>query len=353
MNPEFNSSNCFGRFLLIAFLPFAFVVFLLLNYLNFFNFANVTAHTFYIVLIIFLIFLFFIPHNAFIVVCKINAHFNITRTEFEKNLEKTALTIEGKTKSVLSVRDFLEEYFKNIRNNNFAKIASSTFPMLGILGTFIAIAISMPDFSVSSSKELDMQISKLLSGVGTAFYASIFGILLSLIWTFFERLGLSSIEQLTLSLENIYSKYIWSQKELLKFKYDQKALFDNQFLNVLKETFNLNLIREINKEHLESYEKILQKSQEGLKSIEKSLINSANLLNHTIEKLNQTKESANALVNIDRNLKEFNKSAKDLKNLLESFDNGLDRALTTIDKELANAVSHISQMVESVKELKK
>ncbi len=30
---------------------------------------------------------------------------------------------------------------------NFAKIGTSTFPMLGILGTFIAIAISMPDFT--------------------------------------------------------------------------------------------------------------------------------------------------------------------------------------------------------------
>ncbi len=59
-------------------------------------------------------------------------------------------------------------------------MASSLFPLLGILGTFTAIAVSMPDFSISDTDTLDKQISILLSGIGTAFYASIFGIFLSL-----------------------------------------------------------------------------------------------------------------------------------------------------------------------------
>ncbi len=56
---------------------------------------------------------------------------------------------------------------------NFAVVATSLFPMLGILGTFTAIAISMPDFSIDDMGSLDKQISILLSGIGTAFYASI------------------------------------------------------------------------------------------------------------------------------------------------------------------------------------
>ncbi len=346
------SSNCFGRFLLIAFFPFLFVLFLGVNYFGIINLTNISAHTFYIIVVIFLIFLLFIPHNAFISVCKIKSQFSVTRNELEKNLEKTALEIEGKKKSILSVRDFLEDYFKNVRNDNFAKVASSTFPMLGILGTFIAIAISMPDFTVSSSKELDREISTLLSGVGTAFYASIFGIFLSLWWTFFERLGLSRIEQLTLSLEDIYSKYIWSERELLKFKYNQKAIQDNELIRALKDTFNLDFIKDINREHLTSYEKIIESTKSGLKEVESALNNSTKLLVSSIDKLNVAQNSIEAKVSLESNLKEFNKNAKELQKLLESFDNGLDNSLKKIDHELAIAVEHISSMVDSISKIK-
>ncbi len=349
---ESGTSNCFGRYLLLAAIPFLFILFLAANFYGFLNIITINSHTFYIVSSIFIIFLFFIPHNAFIAVCKIKSQFSVTKNELEKSLEKTALTIEGKTKSVLSVRDFLEEYFKNIRNDNFAKIASSTFPMLGILGTFIAIAISMPDFTVSNSKELDREISKLLAGVGTAFYASIYGIFLSLWWTFFERLGLSRIEQLTIALEDIYSKYIWSQKELLKFQYSQKAAFDNEFIRALKETFNLDFIKDINKEHLKSYEKIIELSQSGLGKIEQSLKSSSKELIDTIDKLNISKESIEAKVALERNLKEFNRNAQELQKLLESFDNGLDNALIKIDKELAKSVEHIAKIAEITKNIK-
>ena len=346
------SSNCFGRYLTIAFVPFLFVLFLGLNYFGLINLTHISTHTFYIIAVIFIIFLLFISHNAFISVCKIKSQFSVTRNELEKSLEKTALTIENKTKSVLSVRDFLEDYFKNVRNNNFAKVASSTFPMLGILGTFIAIAISMPDFTVSSSKELDTEISTLLSGVGTAFYASIFGIFLSLWWTFFERLGLSSIEQLTLSLEEIYTQYIWSERELLKFKYNQKAILDNELIRALKETFNLDFIKDINREHLTSYEKIIESTKSGLGEVENALKNSTKDLTTSIDKLNISQNSVDAKLSLESNLSEFNRNAKELQKLLESFDNGLDNSLKKVDHELAAAVEHISSMVDSISKIK-
>ena len=344
------TGNCFGRYLLIALLPTLFVLFLGLNLFNIIHLINIHTHTFYITFGIYLIFLLFIPHNAFIAVCKIKSQFDVTRNELEISLEKSALTIEGKTKSVLSVRDFLEEYFKNVRNDNFAKIAASTFPMLGILGTFVAIAISMPDFTANNTQELDSEISKLLAGVGTAFYASIFGIFLSLLWTFFERLGLSAIEKITLALEDLYRNNIWSKKELLKFKYNQKALMENEFINTLKSTFNLDFIKSINKEHLESYEKIITLTNSTLGSLENSLKKSALEIEETVAKITSAHDTLEARLVLEENLAEFNKSARELQQLLSSFDNGLDRALHSIDSELAAAVKHIEEMVKIVKE---
>ncbi len=346
------SQSCFGRFFLIAILPLIFVLFMGANFFGLVNILNIHSETFYIIAVIFIIFLFFIPHNAYVVECKIKNQFDVTKNELEKSLDNTALTIEGQTKSVLSVRDFLEDHFKSIRNDNFAKIASSVFPMLGILGTFIAIAISMPDFTVSSSKQLDIEISKLLSGVGTAFYASIFGIFLSLLWIFFEKLGLSKIERHTIALEDIYSKYIWSQKELLKFKYNQKAILDNEFIRVLKETFNLDLIKEINKEHLKSYENIIEQTSKGLKDIENSLIIQSKNLERVAKNLEQSRNSVEATNNLEQNIEEFNKSAKELRLMLEHFDSGMDSAFVKIDTQLANALEKLSDAVESVKSLK-
>ncbi len=349
MNSKANSF-CFGNLFIVAFIPTLIVAIIGADYFHLINIVNISSHSFYIILAIYIIFLLFIPHNAFVASCKFNSSLNVTRTELEKSLEKTAITIGNKSKSVMNVRDFLEEYFKNIRNDNFAKVAPSTFPMLGILGTFIAIAISMPNFDVNSSKELDHQISILLSGVGTAFYASIFGIFLSLLWTFFERYGLTRIEELTASLEDIYSKYIWSQKELLKFQYEQKTLFEDEFIKHLREIFNLDFIKDINREHLNSYEKIIDKTKLGLKEIENSLTYANDKLVNSIEKLSSAKDGIDALNSLKENIDEFNRSSKELKELLESFDNGLDSALNKVDKELAKAVYHIKEMVETIKE---
>jgi len=67
--------------------------------------------------------------------------------ELQKNIKNNSLTIFDETKSTINIEDFISDYYKTFRNDNYASIASSLFPMLGILGTFTAIALSMPDFS--------------------------------------------------------------------------------------------------------------------------------------------------------------------------------------------------------------
>ncbi len=351
-NPSSNSCSTFLRFIVIAFLPTLFLAFIYLNYFNIISIGNVSKEIVYITSFIYLIFLLFIPHNAYIAECKIKSKLHQLTTALDAEIEQTSITIKNKRKSVLNIREFLQTYFSNVRNDNFAKIATSTFPMLGILGTFIAIAISMPDFTVSDTKELDKEISALLSGVGTAFYASIFGIFLSLLWSFFERYGLSKIEQLSNSIENIYKNAIWSKQELLKFQYEQKSILENNFTKSLKEIFNLDFIKEINKEHLQNYEKIMAQTQKGLKDIEDSLVKTSNYLSYNLQELKDTKQALEAQRNIQQNLAVFNKSANELKELLLSFDDSLDTALIKIDSELAKSVGQIEKVTKMVKELK-
>jgi len=136
------------------------------------------------------------------------------------------------------------------------------------------------------------------------------------------------------------------------FQYDHKHIIENEFTKSLKDIFNLDFIKDINKEHLESYEKIIGKTQNGLKDIENSLVQTSNILIHNIKQLDTSSNSIEAKKSLEENLEQFNHSAKELKNLLTSFDNVLDIALMKIDNELADSVMHIEQIVKSVKELK-
>ncbi len=55
---------------------------------------------------------------------------------------------------------------------------------------------------------LKAEITKLLGGVGTAFYVSIYGIFLSIWWTFFEKFGMSKFQQLSYKIKERYKIFI-------------------------------------------------------------------------------------------------------------------------------------------------
>lgn len=74
----------------------------------------------------------------------------------------------------------------------------------------------MPNFSSSDTAALEQEIALLLSGVGTAFYVSIYGIFLALWWMFFEKFGKSKIERLLNRQKNSTSGFFGQKKSLIK-----------------------------------------------------------------------------------------------------------------------------------------
>lgn len=328
-------------------LPLLFVVALVAGYLGYIPF-KVEIHTLITVTFIFIIFLFFIPHNASYASCQIAKNFIPMEEDLQEGLRRNALTIMGKTKSTLSVRDFMEEYFKDIRDDNYAKVASSIFPMLGILGTFIAIAISMPDFTVSSGEKLDKEISILLSGVGTAFYASIYGIFLSLWWIFFERRGLAKIEKQIIALEELYRGKIWTKSELIKHEHMESELKDQKIIKTLKETFNIDFIKDTNLQYMNQYQKMVEDTNKSFLLITKHLKEASEDLRETLEKLGDKKESLRAEEAMRRDMESFVRVTRDLHEALEHFDDSVERNLEKIDYELASAIERLGRMTETI-----
>ncbi len=262
MNLNQNKISSSPRYFTILLLPLLFFLSLLAAYLGQLP-LKIEIHTLIIIGFILFIFIFFIKHNAWYSFCKFKNSFEDILSSVENYLAKNQLSINNQTKSFGNIEIFFDDYVKQIRNDNFASVASSVFPTLGILGTFIAIAISMPDFSVQSQDALNKEITILLSGVGTAFYASIYGIFLSLLWIFFEKRGLSKIQDNIFNEIQTYKNKIWTNEEisLLSIIENQnntkeltnklQIVMSSSYVEQLDKVSNekLNTIKTLNEEH--------------------------------------------------------------------------------------------------------
>jgi len=299
MTSKKDSKYCLANFIVISTIPILFFLSLIAGYLGVIH-LNVPIHSISIIAFILFVFLLFISHNANYSVCKMKLDYHKMELQLNKKLKENTLKINNNSKSILDIDKFLQKYYLNIRNDNFVSVASSIFPMLGILGTFTAIAISMPNFSVTDTKALDNEISILLSGIGSAFFASIYGILLSLIWTYFEKRGLSKIDKYFQEIKTNFEDKIYSDEELLLYKYTQKDINEDKFVTTLKETFNLEFVKELNQLHLDSLKDIMNETNRNF--------------NHTIQNVNIASK------NIQVSSKELDNTISKIENLKDSFE---------------------------------
>jgi biopolymer transport protein ExbB/TolQ len=342
-------TSCFSHSLAILLIPFLFITGLVLAYFGIFS-LKVEAHTLTIVIFIFIVFSYFVKHNANYAICHMKNSFTHMEEQLHAALRENELTMMGKTKSTLEIKDFIAEYYTDIRNDNFARVAPSVFPMLGILGTFIAIALSMPDFTVQDTGALDREISLLLSGIGTAFYASIYGILLSLLWTYFEKRGMAKVDKQIYDLEKIYKERIWKKSELIKHQHMQSELKDQKIVQTLKETFDMGFIKELNEQYLKNFTSIMHETTSSFTQLTIHMKEASSQLHQTLDRIDDKNESVNAVSIMLENMSSFNINAHNLQKSMNRFDQSVDHTFTMIDKELAQSVQKLTSFTRVVSE---
>lgn len=349
---ENSKSSCIMQFIAILFLPLLFLVGLVLGYVGVIP-LKVELHTLVIVAFIFVVFSSFIKHNANYTACHMRGSFRYMEEELQSALKENALKIMDKTKSTLNVNDFIVAFYKEMLNDNFARVAPSVFPMLGILGTFIAIAISMPDFTVQDLTALDQEISILLSGIGTAFYASIYGIFLSLLWTYFEKRGNAKVDKNIFDLEKLYEGRVWKESELIKHRHMQSELKDQELIQTLHETFNMNFIKDLNEQYLKNFTKVIEETSKSFTEVTTHMLSASEHLNTTLEKIRRQEESINAELVMKENIEAFNRSAQNLHQSLERFDGTVDHTFEKIDGEMGKAIEKLTAFTHMISEQNK
>ena len=351
MNTLQANVNCSPNFIVIAILPLLFFVTMIAGYMNVIP-LNIPIYTLVYIGFIFFVFLLFIRHNANFAACKMRGgQLNMEHSLKEELLSKS-LTLNDKSKSILDIDTFLNKYYIDIRNDNFVTVASSVFPMLGILGTFVAMAISMPNFSASSTNALDSEISILLSGVGSAFFASIYGIFLSLLWTYFEKRGLSKIDDYFQSIESLFASHVWTSDELTIHQHSKGDLEDNRFLSALKETFDLQFIKEINQQQMEAFKQVMHESDRNFRHLADTLRHISTDIQESLSVIDQSTTAIDARNHIEKQLHEFTLATGSLEKSTKMFsaqmDNSLNRTFEKIDSEIGDIVIKLADFAVHV-----
>lgn len=309
------NSNCGMRLFFLLSLPLLLLLFAIGGYLKLINF-NIEMHSIVMIGFIFVIYTFFMFHNAYFASCKLRKHFRSLKIGLLEFINKNLLEIAGYSKSNGSLNEFMDALAKKMRNENFASVAAGIFPTLGILGTFISIAISMPDFTSHTSEVLEREISTLLGGVGTAFYVSIYGIFLSIWWIFFEKTGLSKFQKDVRTITEETKDMFW-QKEEIEQTYFRKSMENFEKLNAVFDTFTsqefLNNLNDTIAQRMNVFEKIIAHEQDASMKV-------AEILQESTLQLQTISRHQNDLsFSLAELIKRFESFSQELKHNDESF----------------------------------
>lgn len=152
-------------------------------------------------------------------------------TQVWKDYQESFIEFNGGKKTDEFSYDYFNEKHLLSANTNLRLINSipATLVGFGILGTFIGLTYGISNFQTSSTEEIKNSIEVLLSGMGTAFVSSIYGMLLSLVFTFFEKVQVNSLHNSIHSLcYNLDKKFKISKEDerTIELKRQERLLND-------------------------------------------------------------------------------------------------------------------------------
>ncbi len=344
-------NKCGLRLVWLVLVPLFLFLFSIAGFIGIVNF-NIKIHSVVMMGTIFIIYLFFMRHNAYFAACSFRKNFMGVKNQLIVYMNKNLLSIAGVEKTNASFDDFLADMSKTLRNENFSSVAAGVFPTLGILGTFISIAVSMPDFSVQTSQLLEEEISKLLGGVGTAFYVSIYGIFLSLWWIFFEKTGTSRFQNDVHKIKESTKNFFWGKEEIEQ-TYFKKSMENFEKLNSVFDAISSeDFITSMNKtlaQRVSIFEKIIEHEQDATIKVSKILEQALHQQESVVQRQQRLGDTLKIIVekfelfvmNLEEQNIHFNKS----NNLLKAEFSQVTLIAETLSKstlKLSESLSNVS-----------
>lgn len=328
-------------------LPILGYLFVVLGYVDIINF-KVGLHTLIMMGLILAVALLFACHSAELAYAKLTKQVVYFKACLKDFIMANLIEVNGKKKSNASFDEFLENYTRNLRNDNLSNVGTGVFPMLGILGTFISIAISMPSFSSTHTIGLEKEIAILLNGVGTAFYVSVYGIFLALWWMFFEKLGITKFQKFVHEQRSISREFFWQKNEL-----------EQNFMSMTSKHFEdirIVFARISNEEFFKNLENVVDtkfNSYKNLQDLEQKIISEAQVrIDQNLRLLGKAglKQEEFLKVNSDifKAISEFSTGIRDVE---MKFSKQYNRLNDINSERIVALEKNISRLEETLKEI--
>ncbi len=261
---------------------------------------------------------------------------------------------------------YIKKRTRENNNEHLYEFIPHLFPTLGILFTFIGIAIGLSQFDANN---IESSIPNLMNGLKTAFYVSIFGVALLVIFSFWTHIKKKKMEEGVISEETeAINRLIEAIAELRK---DLSSTDENgntiRMGNVMRDiycesvkqssslrSFSADLASTISA----GFEKILNDPSEGvvaeLKLVRVEIENLANKLNDPTTEMTQNvvKDLQDAM---SKMIEEFKTSMSgDTKNEMERLAGLLGQAggsLTDFPIKLQNMTDNLNENFRNLQEM--
>lgn len=138
----------------------------------------------------------------------------IENQDMKEHYEAYCEAYRRKSAAGCNITDFLN--FDQLTENlsvRFCQILPGLMTAMGILGTFLGLAIGLTNFDFSSSQSLEESIQIFISGINIAFYTSIYGIVISIYMNSFYNSVEERFEEKLMKLEKCFDKLGMNQSE--------------------------------------------------------------------------------------------------------------------------------------------
>ena len=110
-----------------------------------------------------------------------------------------------KTNSPCDIGDYIGEYeINNYTHRRMIEMIPDILTSFGILGTFLGLVWGLRGFNPVSYEEMTTSVSSLINGIKVAFVTSIYGLTLSIAFSYWLRGSLTRVSE---SLDNFLDKY--------------------------------------------------------------------------------------------------------------------------------------------------
>lgn len=168
-----------------------------------------------------------------------------TLIEYRDTYRKTLAT-KGAAPFV-DISDFYNsDYLDEIGSTGICDLISGTMTGLGILGTFLGLVLGISGFDTTTTDAITSSIAGLLGGMGTAFFTSIVGVFLSLLFSYFHKIAYNrahkGLEDFVTAFhdKNLDGSSSNAENQLLGYQQQQTELMKN-FATVVSEAVSTSI----------------------------------------------------------------------------------------------------------------